>query len=386
MTSEHGPLSGVRIVELASIGPAPFCGMMLADMGAEVIRVDRVGAANAAIEFQPRFDVLGRGRQSLRVDLKSARGKEVVLKLVKESDALIEGYRPGVLERLSLGPEQLWESNPALIVGRMTGWGQDGPMSQIAGHDINYVALSGALFNIGERGGPPVPPLNLVGDFGGGGLLLAFGLLCAIIEAKHSGRGQVVDAAMVDGAAVLTAGVHAMMAQGEFKEGRGESILSGGAPFYGTFECQDGEYISIGALEPPFYAEMVSLLELDPNLFADRSQNRWPEQRQIIAAQFKQRTREYWCELLELKNVCFAPVLSMNEAPEHHHNRSRGTFISVNGLTQPAPAPRFSRTTTGEPSGAPVHGADTAAILRTLGYSDGDLKELIEAGAIALTD
>ena len=378
-----GPLAGLRIIELASLGPAPFCGMMLADMGAEVIRVDRVGGSNAAIEFQPQFDVLGRGRRSIRVDLKSAQGKEIVFKLIQNAEALIEGYRPGVLERLGLGPEQLWQSNPALVVGRMTGWGQEGPLSQTAGHDINYVAVSGALYNIGERDGPPVPPLNLVGDFGGGGLLLAFGLLCAILEARQSGKGQVVDAAMVDGASALTAGVHAMMAEGAFQEGRGTSILSGGAPFYGTFECADGEYVSIGALEPPFYAELIGLMELDIDLFAKRTPNLWEEQRRLIAERFKQRTRDEWCELLEEKDVCFAPILSLKEAPNHHHNLARKAFVEIEGLTQPAPAPRFSRTATDVPQGAPAHGADTVELLRSLGYKEQDVNELADAGVIA---
>jgi alpha-methylacyl-CoA racemase len=354
-------------------------------MGAEVIRIDRIKASSAPISFQPQFDVLGRGKKSIRVDLKSPKGKELVFRLVKESDALIEGYRPGVLERLDLGPQAMWEHNPALVIGRMTGWGQDGPLAQTAGHDINYVALSGALFNIGERDGPPVPPLNLVGDFGGG-LLLAFGLACAIPAARQSGQGQVVDASMLDGASILTAGVHAMMAQGAFAEGRGLSILSGGAPFYGTYECQDGEYVSIGSLEPQFYSDLVRLLELDAELFADRNPARWDEQKMVIADKFKERTRDQWSDLLEPTDVCFAPVLSMKEAPEHPHNQSRKTFVSIDGLVQPAPAPRFSHTATDTPEGAPRQGVDTANILQSLGYSEAELAEFVEAGVVALTD
>jgi alpha-methylacyl-CoA racemase len=379
-----GPLAGLRVLELAGLGPAPFCGMLLADLGAEVVRVDRIAGGNAAVEFEPRFDVLGRGRRFLRLDLKQTEGVEAMLRLVERSDALIEGFRPGVLERLGLAPDVLHVRNRRLVIGRMTGWGQEGPLAQTPGHDINYVALAGALHNIGAANGPPVPPLNLVGDFGGGGLLLAFGLMCALFEARQSGRGQVVDAAMVDGSATLLAGVYAMLAQGVFEEGRGTSILSGGAPFYAPFACADGQYITIGALEPPFYQELVERLDLDRELFGERHDpSRWPAQRAALEAVFERHDREEWCERLQYSNVCFAPVLSMREAPEHPHNRARGTFVERSGVTQPAPAPRFSRTPARLPRPAVAPGSDTTAVLRDWGFSDAEVQQLLDRGAAA---
>jgi len=382
MSDRRGPLQGIRVIELAGLGPAPFGGMLLADLGAEVVRIDRT-KGGAGIGLETPYDVLARGRKFVRADLKHPRGKEVVLRLVDQADALIEGFRPGVLERLGLGPDVLLARNPRLVIGRMTGWGQDGPLAERAGHDINYIALAGALFSIGQKDGPPVVPLNLIGDFGGGGMLLAFGIVCALLEARVSGRGQVVDAAMVDGAALLTAGVHGMLAQGVFREKRGESILNGGAPFYGVYECADGEFVTIGALEPQFYDELVARLGLDAAVFADRHPRNWAAQRSALAAVFKTRTRDEWCELLQNTDICFAPVLRMTEAPNHPHNRARGTFTEINGLVQPAPAPRFSRTQTVVNEAAAPPGTHTDEVLTRWGFSSSEIAELHREGAIA---
>lgn len=382
MSARQGPLQGIRVIELAGLGPAPFGAMLLADMGAEVVRIDRT-SGGVGIGLQTPYDILGRGRKFVRADLKHPRGKEVVLRLVEQADALIEGFRPGVLERLGLGPDVLHARNPRLVIGRMTGWGQDGPLAQRAGHDINYIALAGALFSIGQKNGPPVVPLNLIGDFGGGGMLLAFGIVCALLEARVSGRGQVVDAAMVDGAALLTAGVHAMLAQGVFREKRGESILNGGAPFYGVYECADGEYVTIGSLEPQFYDELVARLGLDAALFADRHPRHWDAQRNALAAVFKTRTRNEWCALLQDTDICFAPVLRMTEAPNHPHNRARGVFTEINGLVQPAPAPRFSRTQPVANEAAVPPGTHTDEVLAGWGFAPNEIAELHREGAIA---
>lgn len=374
-----GPLTGVRIIELAGIGPGPFCGMMLSDMGAEVIRVDRLGSRSRG------QDVLNRGRQSIAVDLKSPAGRDVVLKLCESADAIFEGFRPGVTERLGLGPEDCQARNERLVYGRMTGWGQDGPMAQAAGHDINYIALSGALHAIGPRGGKPVPPLNLVGDFGGGGMLLAFGLVCGILEAQRSGVGQVVDAAMVEGAAALMSMFFTMHAGGMFKEERASNMLDGGAHFYGTYETQDGKHIALGSIEPQFYALLVEKAELDPDEFsAQMDQSRWPEFQEKLSAVFKQKTRDQWCEIMEGSDVCFAPVLSISEVADHPHNRARGTFQELEGVTQPAPAPRFSRTPVGLTHGSKSPGADTRAVLQGAGYDGETIDQLIKAGAVGL--
>jgi len=382
MSTSKGPLAGIRIVELAGLGPAPFGAMLLADMGAEVVRIDRT-QGGPGIGLEAQFDILARGRKCVRADLKSPSGKDVVLRLIDQADAVIEGFRPGVLERLGLGPDVLLARNPRLVIGRMTGWGQDGPLAQRSGHDINYIALAGALFSIGGKDGPPVPPLNLVGDFGGGGLLLAFGMLCALLEARVSGKGQVVDAAMVEGAALLMTGVYAMLAQGIFQEGRGNTILNGGAPFYGVYECADGEFVTIGALEPQFYNEFVARLELAPEDFAKRNDPRnWPMQRQKLEAVFKTRTRDQWCEALQDTEICFAPVLRMTEAPHHPHNVARGVFAEVDGLMQPAPAPRFSRTATSlNPIAAP--GTHTDDVLSRWGFTEDEIAALHDEGAIA---
>jgi alpha-methylacyl-CoA racemase len=374
-----GPLAGIRIIELAGIGPGPFCGMMLSDMGAEVIRVERPAPGRPA----PK-DVLVRNRRSVAVDLKHPQGVETVLRLVEGADALFEGFRPGVTERLGLGPEDCLARNPKLVYGRMTGWGQDGPMAQAAGHDINYIGLSGALHAIGRPGERPVPPLNLVGDFGGGGMLLAYGMVCALLEAQRSGQGQVVDAAMVDGAASLMAMFFSFAAQGGFTDRRGTNLLDGGAHFYDTYETADGRYVCIGSIEPQFYALLVEKAGLDPDTFAPQMDAaRWPELKAKLAEVFRTKTRDEWCALMEGTDVCFAPVLSIFEAPEHPHNAARGTFVDVDGITQPAPAPRFSRTAAEIRGAAPAAGADSVSVLADFGFGADEIEALRAAGAIS---
>lgn len=383
VSSRQGPLAGIRIIEVAGLGPAPFGAMLLGDMGAEVIRIDRA-SGGSGIGVKAKFDVLARNRKSVRLDIKHPDGKHALMQMLKEADGLIEGFRPGVLERLGFGPEELLKRNPRLVIGRMTGWGQNGPLAHTAGHDINYVALAGALYSIGSKGGPPVPPLNLVGDFGGGGLMLAFGMVCGLLEARGSGKGQVIDAAMVDGTALLTAGIHGMLAEGMFHEKRGETILNGGAPFYAVYECADGEHVTIGSLEPQFFAELVERLDLDMDAFGDRDDPlQWPAQRAMLESIFKTRTREEWADALQDTDVCFAPVLRMTEAPSHPHNVERGVFIDVDGFVQPAPAPRFSRTPPGGCAPSPAPGTHTDVILKDCGLSDDDIQRLYAAGAIA---
>lgn len=373
-----GPLAGYRIIELAGIGPGPFCGMMLSDMGAEVIRVERPAKGGK----RPR-DVLARNRKSIAVDLKRPEGVETVLRLCEGADALFEGFRPGVTERLGLGPEDCMGRNPKLVYGRMTGWGQDGPMAQAAGHDINYIGLSGALHAIGRAGERPVPPLNLVGDFGGGGMYLAFGLVCGLLEAQRSGKGQVVDAAMVDGSASLMAMFFSFAAQGGFKPERGTNLLDGGAHFYDTYETSDGKHICIGSIEPQFYALLVEKAGLDAEAFAPQMDpQQWPALKARLTEVFKTRSRDEWCEIMEGSDVCFAPVLSIFEAPEHPHNAARGTFVEVDGLTQPAPAPRFSRTEAGIRHGARIAGEDSEEVLRSFDFSDAEIDALIDQGAV----
>ena len=351
-----GPLQGFRVIELAGIGPGPFCGMMLSDMGAEVIRVDRIGGGRGR-------DVLARNRRSIAIDLKRPEGVEVVLKLVETADGLFEGFRPGVTERLGLGPEECMARNARLVYGRMTGWGQDGPIAHAAGHDINYIGLAGALHAIGEPGGKPVPPLNLIGDFGGGGMLLAFGLVCGMLEASRSGKGQVVDAAMVDGAASLMAMFFSMAGRG-FKDQRGSNMLDGGAHFYNTYETKDGKYVCVGSIEPQFYAELVEKAGVDAGKFdAQMDAGQWDSFKEELAAVFKGKTRDEWCRIMEGSDVCFAPVLSILEAPDHPHNRQRKTFVEIDGVTQPAPSPRFSRTQAEIAGAARAPGEDTRSVL-----------------------
>jgi alpha-methylacyl-CoA racemase len=386
-----GPLEGVKVIEVAGIGPGPFAAMMLADMGADVIRVDRTANAMGGDPASPPADTLNRGRRSIAVDLKSPEGIAVLLDLVATADALVEGFRPGVAERLGFGPDVCAARNPKLVYGRMTGWGQDGPYAHTAGHDINYIALAGVLAHLGRAGEQPTPPINLVGDFGGGGMLMAFGIVCALLEAQRSGRGQVVDAAMVDGAATLMSMMWAFQAMGIWSEERGTNMLDTGAHFYDTYECSDGGYVSIGSIEPQFYAELVRLTGLDGDDAAggeplphQMDKARWDEMRERLAAIFRTRTRDEWCAVMEGTDVCFAPVLTMSEALEHPHNVERGTFMEVAGIPQPAPAPRFSRTP-GTVQRPPAHvGQHTDEVLSDwLGADAARIAELRNGGAIA---
>ena len=379
-----GPLTGVRVIEIAGIGPGPFCAMMLADMGADVVRVDRASAVRGGDPDRPPLDVMARGRRSIGVDLKSLEGLDTVLSLVEGADALLEGFRPGVAERLGIGPDECLARNPALVYGRMTGWGQNGPYAPTAGHDINYISLAGVLHAIGRAGEAPVPPLNLVGDFGGGGMYLAFGMVCALLEARTSGQGQVVDAAMVDGAASLMTFMSGVRVSGMWKDERGTNMLDTGAHFYDVYETSDGRHISLGPIEPQFYAELRELLglhgsEWDPQ--HDRA--RWPELKQKLAAVVAQRTRDEWCELLEGTDTCFAPVLSPSEAPEHPHNRERGTFTEVAGVVQPGPAPRFSRTPGAIRRPPPHAGQHTDEILAEHGLDAEAIAALRASRAVA---
>lgn len=377
-----GPLSGFKIIELAGIGPGPFCGMMLADMGAEVVRVERLsGSADSA----PK-DVLARNRRSIAVDLKTAEGIEAVLRLVESADALFEGFRPGVTERLGLGPEDCMARNQRLVYGRMTGWGQDGPMAQAAGHDINYISLSGALYAIGRAGERPVPPLNLVGDFGGGGMLLAFGLVCGMLEAQKSGKGQVVDAAMVDGSAALMAMSFSFAARNIFTGQRGTNLLDGGAHFYDVYETRDGKYISVGSIEPQFYALLMEKTELGEEFKDQMNAAKWPRFKKKIAEIFLSKTRDEWCRIMEGTDVCFAPVLSILEAPEHPHNKARSSFLEIDGVLQQAPAPRFSRTTPQVSHGARIPGEDTVAVLKDYGFKPEEIVVLAEKAVISRRD
>jgi crotonobetainyl-CoA:carnitine CoA-transferase CaiB-like acyl-CoA transferase len=339
-----GPLHGLRILEFAGIGPGPMCAMLLADLGATVLRIDRVEPVDLGQKRPVRFNLLLRNRKSIRVDLKKAAAVELALDLVARADALIEGFRPGVMERLGLGPAVCLARQPRLVYGRMTGWGQSGPLANAAGHDLNYIALSGALASIGRRGAPPTPPLNLVADFGGGALYLAFGVLAGIIEAKSSGSGQVVDAAMVDGAASLMTSIYGAYAGGLHKLERGTNVTDTGAYFYDAYECADGEWISIATIEGRFHAELLRRLEIDPGEIGEQfDAANWPKARALLSERFKRRTRDQWCELLEGTDACFAPVLSLAQAPNHPHMRARGTFVEVDGVIQPGVAPRFGR-------------------------------------------
>jgi alpha-methylacyl-CoA racemase len=381
-----GPLAGVRVVEMVGLGPCPFAAMMLADMGAEVIRIDRKpvpGAPNPFPVLGTRYDVMARGRRSLALDLKQPAAKEVVLRLLETADILIEGFRPGVMERLGLGPDVCQARNPALVFGRITGWGQSGPLAQAAGHDINYVALTGMLHAMGDSAAPPAPPLNLVGDFGGGAMMLAFGVVCAVLEARKSGKGQVVDAAMTDGAALLGAMMYGMRAHGSWSDQRGANLLDGGAHFYDTYACADGKFISIGAIEPQFYALLLELAGIeDPAFDAQMDPAAWPQLSEKIAAVFLMRERESWCMLMEGTDVCFAPVLDMAEAPRHPHNVARATFAEVGGVVQPAPAPRFSRTAPEIGIMPAIPGQHSAAVLGDWGWSEQEVAALAAQGVI----
>jgi alpha-methylacyl-CoA racemase len=384
-TNGRGPLAGFKMIEMAGIGPGPFCAMVMADLGAEVIRIDRAASAVGGDPETPPADLLNRGRRSVAVDLKHPDGVATVLELVAQADALMEGFRPGVMERLGLGPDVCLERNPRLVYGRMTGWGQEGPYAHTAGHDINYIALSGALDPVGRKGEGPVPPLNMVGDFGGGGMFLAFGVVCALLEAQRSGTGQVVDTAMVDGSAVLMTMFWAFKQLGAFDENaRGTNLLDTGAHFYDVYRCADGEYISIGSIEPQFYAELLRLagLEGDDGFAAQMDARHWPDLKARLAELFATKSRAEWCSIMEMTDVCFAPVLTMSEAAAHPHNVERQTFLDVDGAVQPAPAPRFSRTSP-ELTQPPAHaGQHTREVLSAWGVSDDRIATLLDSGAV----
>jgi alpha-methylacyl-CoA racemase len=372
-----GPLQGVKIIEVGGIGPGPFCGMMLSDMGADVIRIERKGQS---ARTEPKYDVMMRNRRSMGIDLRKPEGVEIVLDMVEKVDALQEGFRPGVMERLGLGPDVCLERNPRLVYGRMTGWGQEGPMAHVAGHDINYIALSGALHTFGRKGEKPTAPLNMVGDFGGGGMLLAFGMVCALFEAQKSGKGQVIDAAMIDGSAALMAMIYGLRASGFWTDERGVNLLDGGAHFYDTYETADGRYISVGSIEPQFYELLLKHTGIDdPDFKNQMNTKQWPAFKETITSVFKTKTRDEWTEIMGDTDICFAPVLSLDEAPEHPQNQSRDTFVVVEGVTQPAPTPRFSRTQPEIKNPPPIPGSDTEKVLLELGFSPDRIETLKKA-------
>ncbi len=376
-----GPLSGIRILEFEAIGPGPFCGMLLADMGADVIVVDRPASSGLGLERERWMDVMMRGKRSVTLDLKSKDGAAAALALAARADALIEGFRPGVMERLALGPDAVFARNPKLVYGRMTGWGQDGPMAARAGHDLNYIALAGVLHAFGRKGAAPVPPLNLVGDFGGGGMLLGFGIACALVEARASGKGQVVDAAMVEGASLLGTMFSGMLAAGSWKEERGSNILDTGAPWYDVYETKDGNYVSIGAIEAKFYEELIQRLGLDAqSLPAQYDRKGWPALRKVFSEKFRTKTRDEWCSVFEGSDACFAPVLSFSEARAHPHNAARRSFVTVGKVAQPAPAPRFSRTAAAVRRAPPERGEGGRQALLDWGFSATDIEGLNALG------
>jgi alpha-methylacyl-CoA racemase len=371
----------VRVLEFEAIGPGPFCNMMLADMGADVLLVDRPQDPRLGIGRERWYDVMLRGRRSVTLDLKSADGVDVALALAQRADAVIEGFRPGVMERLGLGPDTLLERNPKLVYGRMTGWGQDGPLAARAGHDINYIALSGALHAIGRVGGEPVPPLNLVGDFGGGGMLLAFGIACALFEARRSGKGQVVDAAMVEGASLLTTMFWGMQAAKRWNDERGTNVLDSGAPWYDTYETKDRQFVAIGAIEPKFYDELLMRLGLSDEPLPDQNDRAgWPALRARFAFEFRTRTRDEWCRIFDGSDACFAPVLTFSEAATHPHAVARNAHVSVGNVTQPAPAPRFSRTPGAVRGAPPERGALGREALVAWGFTAEEIGGLAAQG------
>lgn len=384
-----GPLHGLRVIELASIGPGPMCAMLLADLGAEVVRIDRLEPSGLGVPVDTRFDVPGRGRRSIALDLKSDGGREAARRLIGSADVLIEGWRPGVAERLGLGPEDCHARHPGLVYGRMTGYGQTGPLAQTAGHDINYIALTGALHAIGGNDGQkaPVPPLNLVGDYGGGALYLAFGVLAALFERQRSGRGQVVDAAMVDGVGSLLALFHGLAAGGLWDASqRAANLLDGGAPFYATYETADGGWLAVGALEPKFFAELAQRVGLDAR-FVQRQYDRrlWPEMREALATILRGRPRDEWTALFDGSDACVTPVLSMTEAAQHPQAQQRQAFVEVDGVVQPAPAPRFGRSRPGTPRPAPAVGQHTRELLGEAGYSEAEIATLLAGGSARQT-
>ncbi|MCL4103992.1 UNVERIFIED_CONTAM: hypothetical protein GTU68_034854 [Idotea baltica] len=376
-----GPLNGYTVLELAGIGPAPMGGMILADMGAEVIRIDRASAVGGG----SMVDVSSRGKKSVGLNLKDPQGVETLLRMVENADVIVDPFRPGVCEKLGIGPDVCLARNPRLIFARMTGWGQEGPLAHAAGHDINYISLTGALYSTGRKGQKPVPPLNLVGDMGGGGMLLVSGVLAALLETANSGKGQVIDAAMVDGAAQLMWMFHGFQSMGMWDaDSRGTNMLDGGTHYYNTYECSDGKFISLGSIEPQFYALLLELAELPVEEFGQQNdQTQWAVMEEKLTEIFKRKSREQWCEIMEGTDVCFAPVLTFMEAPEHPANVARETYIEVDGLTQPAPAPRFSRTPSEVNHGSHTAGQDTSATLSAMGFAESDLQALRDSGAIA---
>ncbi len=369
-----GPLSGVKVIEVGGIGPGPFCGMMLSDMGAEIVRVERKGGLSLS---DPKYDLLIRNRKSISINLRTPEGAQTLLRMLEQVDALQEGFRPGVMEKLGLGPDVCLEINPRLVYGRMTGWGQEGPLARAAGHDINYIALSGALHTIGRKGQKPVPPLNLVGDFGGGGMLLAFGMVCALYEARNSGQGQVVDAAMTDGSAALMTMIYGLKAAGFWTDKPGTNLLDTGAHFYDTYETADNKFVAIGSIEPQFYKLLLKLGEIeDPDFQNQLDSSQWPQLKEKLSLVFKTKTRQAWCEIMEGSDICFAPVLSLSEAPEHPHNKQRKTFVENEGVLQPAPAPRFSRTKPELKGPPPIPGQDTETVLAEFGFTTQEIESL----------
>ncbi|MCB1668229.1 MAG: CoA transferase [Pseudomonadales bacterium] len=378
-----GPLKGLKVVEMAGIGPAPFCAMLLADMGAEVVRIDRLVASDIGIPVPPKYDLLNRNKRSLAIDIKSVEGRETVLDLISKADVLIEGFRPGVMERLGLGPDECLKRNASLVYGRMTGWGQDGPLSQVAGHDINYIAITGALNAIGRQGQPPTVPLNLVGDFGGGSLYLAMGILAAIYEVKNSGSGQVVDAAISDGTANLMSLVYSYYQTGFWSLDRGENVVDSGSPFYDVYETSDGRYVSVGAVEKKFYADLLDRLGLDQNeLPRQNDKAGWPALRDRFGSVFLSKTQAEWCEIFDGSDACFAPVLDINEAVHHPHNQYRKTHVDIDGVINPAPAPRFSHTPSEITKTPSAIGEDSSEVLAAWGYSETAIDDLKAKGVI----
>ena len=383
MQKAQGPLAGIRIVELGGVGPAPFCCMLLADLGADIVRIDRPPGYDGGAPVEHRFNLLHRSRRSAALDLKKPAAADAILKLVRSADALIEGFRPGVAEKLGLGPDACLAANPALVYGRMTGWGQDGPLAQAPGHDINYISLTGVLHSVGRAEGGPAIPLNLAGDFGGGSLYLALGVVSALLERQRSGKGQVIDAAMVDGSASLMTLFYGLRAGDYWRDERGTNRLDSGAPWYDVYETKDGRWLSVGSNEARFWRNTLSLLDLREDAMPDQhDRTQWPAVRAIFAARFRTRTRDDWCALAQGREVCIAPVLSMAEAPDHPHLRARETFVVNDGVVQPAPAPRFSRTPGAIQRPPPTPGADTDAVLRDWGFNAAELSALREAGAI----
>jgi len=375
-----GPLEGVKILEVGGIGPGPFCGMMLSDMGADIVRIERKGGLALT---DPKYDLLTRNRRSVFVDLRKPEGVATALKMVEQVDALQEGFRPGVMEKLGLGPDVCLKRNPKLVYGRMTGFGQDGPLAKAAGHDINYISMSGALHSIGRKGQKPVPPLNLLGDFGGGGMMLAFGMVCALFETQRSGKGQVVDAAMIDGSAALMGIIYGLKAAGLWADCCGVNLLDTGAHFYDTYETADGKFISIGSIEPQFYALLLEKAEIDDPEFQEQLDfTKWPSLKTKLEILFKTKSRDEWCAIMEGTDICFAPVLSLEEAPLHPHNRERNTFVEVEGVVQPAPAPRFSRTRPELKGAPPTPGQDTQSVLEDFGLTPGEIEALKQSEAI----